>query len=159
MTLVYLGLGSNVGNKQDHIQKARNSLSRVYDVKRTSPLYLTEPVGNQDQEWFLNCVLELHTDVDPKKLLTSCKSIERKLGRTKTEKNGPRIIDIDILFYGDEIVQTKNLIIPHPLIQERLFVLQPMMDLNPGFTHPVLKKTIQQLYQEQPWAEIVTLFK
>jgi 7,8-dihydro-6-hydroxymethylpterin-pyrophosphokinase len=91
--------------------------------------------------------------------LSSIKSIERKLGRTKTVKNGPRIIDIDILFYGDCVVNIKNLVIPHPLLQERLFVLQPMMDLNPGFVHPVLKKTIQELYMHRPWAEMVTPYK
>jgi 2-amino-4-hydroxy-6-hydroxymethyldihydropteridine diphosphokinase len=122
-------------------------------------LYLTEPVGDVEQEWFLNCVVEMQTDVDPKKLLASFKSIERKLGRTKSVKNGPRIIDIDILFYGDQVLNTKNLVIPHPLLQKRLFVLQPMMDLNPDFLHPVLKKKIQELYTEQPWAEMVTPYK
>jgi 2-amino-4-hydroxy-6-hydroxymethyldihydropteridine diphosphokinase len=159
MPIVFLGLGSNIGDKEEHIKKAVSFISDLYEVRRTSPLYLTEPVGNTEQEWFLNCVVEVQTDVDPKKLLSSFKSIERKLGRTKNEKNGPRIIDIDILFYGDQVVNTKNLVIPHPLLQQRLFVLQPMMDLNPDFFHPVFKKTIQELYAEQPWAEMVTPYK
>jgi 2-amino-4-hydroxy-6-hydroxymethyldihydropteridine diphosphokinase len=159
MPIVFLSLGSNIGDKEEHIRKALTLLANVCKVRRTSYLYLTEPVGYTEQDWFLNCVVEVETDVDPKKLLSSIKSIERKLGRKKTVKNRPRIIDIDILFYGDCVVNTKNLVIPHPLLQERLFVLQPMMDLNPGFVHPVLKKTIQELYMHRPWAEMVTPYK
>jgi 2-amino-4-hydroxy-6-hydroxymethyldihydropteridine diphosphokinase len=159
MTLVYLGLGSNLGNKEEQIKTAITCIAEICTIKTVSSLYLTEPVGLSDQDWFLNCVVEIETDTDPPKLLSSLKSIERKLGRKKTIKNGPRSIDIDILFYGDQVIQTKNLIIPHPLLQERLFVLQPMMDLNPCFEHPVLHKTIQKLYEEQPWTEIVTPYK
>jgi len=159
MPMVFLGLGSNIGDKEEHIRKALTSLSNICNVRRTSNLYLTEPVGYTEQDWFLNCVVEVETDVDPKKLLSSIKSIERKLGRKKTVKNGPRIIDIDILFYGVCVVNSKNLVIPHPLLQERLFVLQPMMDLNPGFVHPVLKKTIYELYVDRLWAELVTPYK
>jgi 2-amino-4-hydroxy-6-hydroxymethyldihydropteridine diphosphokinase len=159
MPIVFLSLGSNIGDREEHIRKAFTLLANICKVRRTSHLYLTEPVGYTEQDWFLNCVVEVETDVDPKKLLSSIKSIERKLGRKKTVKNGPRIIDIDILFYGDCVVNTKNLVIPHPLLQERLFVLQPMMDLNPGFVHPVLKKTIQELYVHRPWVEMVTPYK
>jgi 2-amino-4-hydroxy-6-hydroxymethyldihydropteridine diphosphokinase len=159
MPIVFLSLGSNIGDREEHIRKAFTLLANICKVRRTSHLYLTEPVGYTEQDWFLNCVVEVETDVDPKKLLSSIKSIERKLGRKKTVKNGPRIIDIDILFYGDYVVNTKNLVIPHPLLQERLFILQPMMDLNPGFVHPVLKKTIQELYVHRPWAEMVTPYK
>ena len=159
MPRVFLGLGSNIGDKEDYINKALAFISESYTVKKTSHLYLTEPVGNIKQDWFLNCALEIQTDVDPKKLLSSVKSIERKLGRTKTVKNGPRVIDIDILFYGDYIIKTKNLVIPHPSIQERLFVLQPMMDINPDLIHPVLKRSIHDLYHDRLWAEKVTLYK
>jgi 2-amino-4-hydroxy-6-hydroxymethyldihydropteridine diphosphokinase len=159
MPMVFLGLGSNIGNKENYINKALTFISELYTVKKTSHLYLTEPVGNITQSWFLNCVVEIQTDVDPKKLLSIFKSIERKLGRTKTMKNGPRTIDIDILFYGDHVIKTKSLVIPHPLIQERLFVLQPIMDINPDFIHPVLKKSIHRMYNDHPWAEKVTLYK
>jgi len=159
MPMVFLGLGSNIGNKENYINKALTFISELDTVKKTSHLYLTEPVGNITQDWFLNCVVEIQTDVDPKKLLSSFKSIERKLGRTKTVKNGPRTIDIDILFYGDHVIKTKTLVIPHPLIQERLFVLQPMIDINPDFIHPVLKKSIYALYTDHPWTEKVTLYK
>ena len=117
MPIVFLGLGSNVGDKEKNINKALAFISEVYAVKKTSHLYLTEPVGNIKQNWFLNCVVEIQTDVDPKKLLFTIKSIERKLGRTKTAKNGPRTIDIDILFYGDHVLNTKSLVLPHPSIQ------------------------------------------
>ena len=122
-------------------------------------MYLTEPVGNIEQDWFLNCVVEIQTEIEPKHLLSSFKSIERKLGRAKNVKNGPRSIDIDILFYGNNIVNTKNLVIPHPLLHERLFVLQPMIDLNPDFIHPVLKKSIQELYKNHLGKEKVLLYK
>jgi 2-amino-4-hydroxy-6-hydroxymethyldihydropteridine diphosphokinase len=159
MTIVFLGLGSNIGDKEEHINKALTLISEFNEVKKISHIYLTEPVGNINQEWFLNCVVEIETEIDPKKLLSSIKSIERKLGRTKTVKNGPRSIDIDILFYGDFVVKTKNLVIPHPLIQERLFVLQPMMDVNPDFVHPILNKSILKLYESHPWAQRVMLYK
>jgi 2-amino-4-hydroxy-6-hydroxymethyldihydropteridine diphosphokinase len=159
MPLVYLGLGSNIGDKEAHIAQALRLISEICEVKKKSHLYLTEPVGNCHQDWFLNCVVEVETELDPKHLLSSIKSIERTLGRVKTVKNGPRIIDIDILFYGDQIVQTKNLIIPHPLLQERLFVLQPMMDLNADLLHPVLKKSVQELYKNHPKNEKVLLHK
>lgn len=159
MLEVFLGLGSNIGNKEENINNSLKFISELYTVKKISHLYLTEPIGNVKQDWFLNCVVEIQTDVDPKKLLSSVKSIERKLGRIKTVKNGPRIIDIDILFYGDRVLKTKSLVIPHPSIQERLFVLQPMMDINPNLVHPVFKKSIHQLYHDRLWTEKVTLYK
>ena len=159
MPVVFLGLGSNIGNKEDNINKALAVISELYIVKKISHLYVTEPVGNIKQEWFLNCVVEIQTDVDPKKLLSAVKSIERKLGRKKTVQNGPRIIDIDILFYGDHILKTKNLVIPHPSIQDRLFVLQPMMDITPDLIHPVLKRSIHELYNNHHCTEKITLYK
>jgi 2-amino-4-hydroxy-6-hydroxymethyldihydropteridine diphosphokinase len=159
MPMVFLGLGSNIGNKEDYISRALTFISELYTVKKKSHLYLTEPIGSIKQDWFLNCVVEIQTDVDPKKLLSSIKSIERKLGRTKTVKNGPRIIDIDILFYGENVLKTKNLVIPHPSIQDRLFVLQPMMDINPDLIHPVFKRSIHEMYHDHLWTEKVTLYK
>jgi 2-amino-4-hydroxy-6-hydroxymethyldihydropteridine diphosphokinase len=159
MPVVYLGIGSNIGDKQGNITSALCRISEICEVKKKSRMYLTEPVGNIEQDWFLNCVVEIQTEIEPKHLLSSFKSIERKLGRAKNVKNGPRIIDIDILFYGNNIVNTKNLVIPHPLLHERLFVLQPMIDLNPDFIHPVLKKSIQELYKNHLGKEKVLLYK
>jgi 2-amino-4-hydroxy-6-hydroxymethyldihydropteridine diphosphokinase len=159
MAIVYLGLGSNIDDKETHITQALHLISQICTIKKTSHLYLTEPIGNTKQEWFLNCAVEVETKLHPEQLLSSFKSIERTLGRIKTKKNGPRIIDIDILFYADQVVQTKNLVIPHPLLQERLFVLQPLMDLNPDFVHPLLKKSIQELYKNNPGEKKVLLYK
>lgn len=158
MSKVYLGLGSNLGDKKNYITKALAQISKIFKIKKKSNLYLTEPVGSIKQEWFLNCVVEIETKIDPEKLLSFVKGIEQRLGRKKTVKNGPRTIDIDILFYGNRIIENKDPIIPHPLLHERLFVLQPMMDINPHFIHPKLKKTIQELYESHPWSEKVMLF-
>jgi 2-amino-4-hydroxy-6-hydroxymethyldihydropteridine diphosphokinase len=159
MPRVFLGLGSNIGDKEDYINKAIAFILELYTIKKISHLYLTEPVGNIKQDWFLNCSVEIETDVDPNKLLSTVKLIERKLGRTKTVKNGPRTIDIDILFYADYILKTKSLVIPHPLLQERLFVLQPMMDIDPTLIHPVLKKSIHDLYHDHLWTQKVLPYK
>jgi 2-amino-4-hydroxy-6-hydroxymethyldihydropteridine diphosphokinase len=155
MTIVYLGLGSNIGDKEKHLKDALEQLVTLGTIRKQSRVFSTEPIGFRDQDWFLNCAIELDTTIGPETLLTSLQAIERKLGRKKTEKNMPRIIDIDILFYGDEIINTKILTVPHPRIQDRLFVLQPLMDLNPGFRHPVLKKTVQELYTNHPWTDKV----
>jgi 2-amino-4-hydroxy-6-hydroxymethyldihydropteridine diphosphokinase len=159
MFLIYLGLGSNIGDKEAHIIQACCLISEKCKIKKTSHLYLTEPVGDTEQEWFLNCVVEIETKLDPGHLLSFLKSIERTFGRKKTKKNGPRVIDIDILFYGDLVVQTSDLVIPHPLLQERLFVLQPMMELNPSFVHPILKQSIRELYKNNPKDKKVLLHK
>ena len=159
MSVVFLGLGSNIGDKEGSITKALHLISELCEVKKESHVYLTEPVGDTNQEWFLNCVVEIEAELEPKRLLSALKSIERKLGRVKTVKNGPRTIDIDILFYGDRIIKTKALVIPHPSAHERLFVLQPMMDLQPYFVHPLLKKSIQELYNSHPRKEKVLLYK
>jgi len=159
MPIAYLSLGSNIGDKEAQITQALDRLAKVSTVKRISPFYLTEPVGLKDQAWFLNCVAEVETEKDPEKLLSALQSIEKKMGKTKIKINSPRTIDIDILFYDNQVVNQKNLVIPHPRLHTRLFVLRPMMDLNPDFVHPVLKKTIHELYIEQPWAEIVTPYK
>lgn len=159
MVQVFLGLGSNIGDKEKYIRKALSLISQFGAVKKISHLYLTEPVGGIKQQWFLNCAVAIETSIDPEALLSTLKSIERKLGRKKTVKNGPRCIDIDILFYADLQVNTNDLVIPHPLLQERLFVLQPLMDLDPLFIHPVLKKSIQELYQSRSWVEKVQRYK
>ena len=159
MPIVYLSLGSNIGDKTAQITQTLDRIARVCEIKQVSPYYLTEPVGLKNQDWFLNCVVEVETEKDPNELLSALQLIEKKMGKTKTKVNGPRTIDIDILFFDDQVVNQKNLVIPHPRLHTRLFVLQPMMDLNSSFLHPVLKKTIKELYERQPWAEIVTPYK
>jgi 2-amino-4-hydroxy-6-hydroxymethyldihydropteridine diphosphokinase len=157
MTLVYLGLGSNIGDKKKHLQDALDQLAALGSIRKRSRMYTTEPIGFRDQEWFLNCAVELDTLLDPETLLSSIQTIEQALGRKKTGKNRPRVIDIDILFYDDDIINTPTLTIPHPRIQKRLFVLQPLLDLNPDFKHPVLQKSIHELYSSHPWTDKVIL--
>ncbi len=159
MVKVFLGLGSNIGDKEKNIHDALSHLSDFCTIKKISHFYLTEPVGDVKQDWFLNCCAKIETKLAPEDLLIHLKAIEQKLGRTKTVKNGPRCIDIDILFYGDEVVKTKDLLIPHPRIQGRLFVLRPLLDLDPEFIHPVTKISIQEMYQSRPWFEKVLLYK
>jgi 2-amino-4-hydroxy-6-hydroxymethyldihydropteridine diphosphokinase len=159
MTRVLLGLGSNLGDKEKNIKDAITSISAFSIIKKKSHLYHTEPVGFADQPWFLNCAIEIETEVKPHELLSLVKSIEQKLGRKKTITHGPRQIDIDILFYGDFVLKTKDLVIPHPLIQDRLFVLQPLLDIDPFFIHPVQKKSIQELYKHLSATHEVHLYK
>lgn len=145
MVKVYLGLGSNLGNKSSNIKKAINNIKKKLKINKISPLYKTEPVGYKNQDWFLNCVVEAETKIKPLALLKFLKSIEKKLKRVDTIRYGPRTIDIDILFYGDEIVKTKKLIVPHPRMHKRLFVLEPLSKINPSLVHPKIKKTIKEL--------------
>ena len=159
MTRVLLGLGSNLGDKEKNIIEAITRISAFSTIKKKSHLYRTEPVGFIDQPWFLNCAIEIETEVTPYELLSLVKSIEKKLGRKKTIAYGPRQIDIDILFYGDLVLKTKDLVVPHPLIQDRLFVLQPLLDIDPFFIHPVQKKTIQELYKRLSATHDVQLYK
>jgi 2-amino-4-hydroxy-6-hydroxymethyldihydropteridine diphosphokinase len=145
MVKVYLGLGSNLGNKKENIQNAIALLKEGCVVTKTSSMYKTEPVGFKDQDWFINCVLEMETDLSPEALLIFIQAIEQQLGRERIIKDGPRTIDIDILLYGDEIFTLGFLTIPHPRMHERNFVLTPLKELCPELIHPVLHKTISEL--------------
>ena len=145
MAIVYLSLGSNIGNRRKNIEAAiieleKNNINPLI----LSSLYETEPVGPK-QRMFYNMAGKFNTKLQPNELLKQVKRIERILGRTKTFKWGPRVIDIDILFYGKQIIQMKNLIIPHKEIVHRLFVLIPMKEIAPYFIHPVYKKTVSTL--------------
>jgi 2-amino-4-hydroxy-6-hydroxymethyldihydropteridine diphosphokinase len=140
----YIALGSNLGDKEKNIRRAIGLLEEKCKVLETSPLYKTEPVGYKNQDWFLNCVVEIETGFEPKALLLFLKTIEKKLGRKKTINNGPRTIDLDILFYEDKVINEKDLTIPHPRLHERLFVLKPLYDLCPDFIHPSLNKSVKE---------------
>ncbi|MDI6814737.1 MAG: 2-amino-4-hydroxy-6-hydroxymethyldihydropteridine diphosphokinase [Dehalococcoidales bacterium] len=143
--IVYLGLGSNVGNRRDNLDRALDFLSQRLRVKRVSSVYDTEPLSNIDQPRFLNLVCQVHTRLAPVELLTLAKGIESKLGRVSTKPNAPRPIDIDILFYGDQVIETPELVIPHPRLAERAFVLIPLAEIAPDLVHPVSGKTIKEL--------------
>lgn len=148
--LAYLGLGSNMGESKDILDEALELLGEKSHtkIKERSSIIQTEAWGMEDQDDFLNMVVEIQTSLKADNLLKFTQSIEDKLGRTRSVKWGPRLIDIDILFYNDEIIYTKDLIVPHPYIEERDFVLGPMEEIAPFFIHPVLNKQIRVLNKD-----------
>ena len=141
----YLGLGSNMGERQDYLDRALDFLSQRLRIEKVSSIYDTEPVGNVNQPRFLNMVCQVYTSLAPMALLALGKGIESKLGRMSGKSNAPRPIDIDILFYGDQIIETPELVIPHPRLTERAFVLIPLAQIAPDLVHPVNSKTIKEL--------------
>lgn len=146
MKLVYLGLGSNLGDREALIRTALDSLSGPgLQLRRTSSVYETEPIGFRDQDWFLNCVAEFETDLFPRRLLHRMQKVELGMGRVRSVKNGPRIIDIDILLYGSVVMRTGELEIPHPRYRERRFTLAPLAELNPSMRDPVTGQTMAEL--------------
>ncbi|MHB1154434.1 MAG: 2-amino-4-hydroxy-6-hydroxymethyldihydropteridine diphosphokinase [Eubacteriales bacterium] len=148
--MVYIGLGSNLGDRQKHITKAIEMLKNTQGitVKTVSPIYETTPVGYSEQPDFLNCVVEIITSLSPYELLDACIFIENELGRKRTMKWGPRTIDLDILFYGELLVASDRLTIPHPLLHERGFVLLPLSDIAPDMLHPKLNVSIKALCEK-----------
>src|ERR1700689_2339719 len=162
MTGIYLSLGSKVGERGENMAGAIAALAGVggRGVKR-SALYETEPVEMREPEWFLNCVVEALTDLPPRELMRAVLEIERSLGRERTvsvTRKLPRIIDLDILFYGSEIIREAGLEIPHPRMAERGFVLVPLAEIAPGVMHPVLKKTVREVLAETNDRSEVRLF-
>jgi 2-amino-4-hydroxy-6-hydroxymethyldihydropteridine diphosphokinase len=142
---IYLALGSNLGDREANLRAAREAMPPAVRLHSNSPIYETPPWGILDQPVFLNQVVEGSTYLPPAGLLAYLKGLEVQLGRTRTVRNGPRVIDLDILFYDDLVFTMTGLTIPHPRISERAFVLVPLADLAPDLVHPVEKKTIQEL--------------
>ena len=143
--VVYLALGTNLGNRAANLKEALAALSPQLDVKARSKVYETPPWGYTDQEKFYNQVVKAKTYVAPEALLKHLKRLEVALGRTPSFQHGPRKIDLDILFYDDLVIDTPALTIPHPHAHERGFVLLPLMDIAPDFVHPVKEKTVREL--------------
>jgi len=143
--IVYLALGSNMDNRLANLKQAIASLPPQMEVKKKSSVYETPPWGYTDQAMFLNQVLMAKTYLEPEPLLRHLKRLEIALGRKATFRNGPRSIDIDILFYDDLVLETPALTIPHPRLHERGFVLLPLMDIAPDLVHPVKKKSIREM--------------
>ncbi|MBI4394750.1 MAG: 2-amino-4-hydroxy-6-hydroxymethyldihydropteridine diphosphokinase [Candidatus Omnitrophica bacterium] len=149
-TLAYIGVGSNLGNRKGAISKAQEILSSHPKVKflRSAPFYETEPVGGLPQGLYLNTVWEIETDLEAHELIELLLEIESSLGRKRKEKNEPRIIDLDLLFFGDQVIDEASLTVPHPKLHERWFVLKPLWDLRSDLIHPVLKKSVCELLDQ-----------
>jgi len=147
--IVFIAFGSNQGNREGFIQQAITVIKQKYTVTKISSLYETDPVGYLDQGMFLNGVLEAHTSATANDVLLFLQSVEAKLDRVRTIKNGPRTIDLDVLLYGGETIKTQNLEIPHPRMHQRLFVLEPLNEIAPDVIHPVLNKSINEIYRHQ----------
>jgi len=162
MAIVYLSLGSNLGDRISYIQQAVMHLGSIKDTEiiRTSSFYETEPWNTDTKNWFVNAVVELKTKLSPHELLHECMRIEQQLGRKRTESNeySDRTIDIDILFYKNEIISDDELIIPHKFLHLRTFVLVPLLELIPDFVHPVMNKTIAELHEDLENPETVYLY-
>jgi 2-amino-4-hydroxy-6-hydroxymethyldihydropteridine diphosphokinase len=148
LVTAYLGLGSNLGDREGNIAKAINLLSQKVRVERVSSLYETDPVGYKEQPLFLNAVCCISTELSPQRLLALVKGIENLLGRVSSFPNAPRIIDVDILFYGDQVIETPELTIPHPHLPERAFVLVPLAEIAPGLMHPQKGRSAAGLLEE-----------
>ena len=145
--IVYLGIGSNIGDRLRNLSEAVHRLDGItgIHVRNISPVYETVPVGGPEQPDYLNAVVGIVTDLKAAELLASCLGIEKDMGRTGTVRYGPRNIDIDIEFYGQDIIKTTALTVPHPRMHERAFVLRPLSDIAPDFVHPVLGLTVKEL--------------
>ncbi|AVQ45013.1 2-amino-4-hydroxy-6-hydroxymethyldihydropteridine diphosphokinase [Clostridium botulinum] len=147
MHTAYIAFGSNIGDKKDYIKRALEKIEeREIKIIKVSPIYETEPYGVLDQDSFLNGVVRIETNLTPEDLIEVLLDIEKQLDRVRERKWGPRTIDLDIIFYDDLIINKNNLIIPHKDMENREFVLKPLCDIDENFIHPVLKKSVRQLY-------------
>lgn len=145
---LYIALGSNLGDRQANLQAAIQALPPAVHVLRQSAIYETTPWGYLDQPDFLNMVVQAETDLPPGELMATLKDLESRLGRQATFKNGPRVIDLDLLFYNDLVLENDKLTIPHAGLAERAFVLVPLADLAPEFIHPVHQQTVEVLLSQ-----------
>jgi len=137
-----------LGDRENNLRKAINKINREMRVTAISSVYETEPMYYEEQGWFLNCAIALETDIRPKEVLKRLRVIEEKLGRKPGPRYGPRVIDLDLLFYDDLVLSEPDLEIPHPRLAERAFVLAPLNEIRPDMVHPVLRKKVSELLGE-----------
>ena len=154
MAMIYIALGTNLGDRLENLNAAIRAMAPEVSILACSPVYQTPPWGYADQPEFLNQVIQAETSLAPEDLLAFLKRLERDLGRVPTVLYGPRLIDLDILFYNDQVIDTPPLVIPHPRLAERAFVLVPLADLAPELRHPVLGKAISELLKEIDTSEV-----
>jgi 2-amino-4-hydroxy-6-hydroxymethyldihydropteridine diphosphokinase len=155
LNIVYLSLGSNVGDRDAQLRDVQARLGAEGRIIAASSSYETEPVEFIDQPWFLNSAVALETTKTPQELIRAILRIEAEMGRQRLQNKGPRTIDIDILLFGDTILDSPQLTIPHPAMHHRRFVLEPLAEIAPGVLHPVLKKTICELRDAVPRGQVV----
>ncbi len=157
---VFLSLGSNMGNRLKYLTDAIDIIEKKIGlVTKKSSVYESEPWGNKNQNAFYNQIISIQTSLDARILLNTILNIEVELGRKRIEHWGPREIDVDILFYNSQIINDKDLVVPHPEIANRMFVLMPMTELAPGFIHPIIKKSIRDLMRACSDTSNVIVFK
>jgi 2-amino-4-hydroxy-6-hydroxymethyldihydropteridine diphosphokinase len=149
---VYLSLGSNLGDREGNLRAAIERLRELGEVSAVSSFYETEPVEMTNQPWFLNCAVAMETERMPKQLLSAVLGIERSLGRNrkKTQPKGPRTLDIDIILFGNSVIEMPGLHVPHPRMAARRFVLEPLAEIAAEVRHPVIKKTMRELREALP---------
>ena len=157
----YIGIGSNLGNTLQNCKYAIESLSQINGINptRTSSFYKTEPVGIEKQNYFINAVVEITTTLSARDLLPALRKIERDMGRKRETKGGPRIIDLDLLFYGQDVIRETDLVVPHPEIHKRRFVLEPLCEIASYFIHPVFGVSIRGLKDRLTDTKIVEMIK
>jgi len=156
--VVYLSLGSNLGDREANLRNAIERLRGVGNPVAISSFYETEPIDVVSQPWFLNCAVKLDTEKMPRQLITAILSLEQDMGRQRKQQKAPRTIDIDILLFGSSIIDIPSLTIPHPRMHERRFVLEPLAEIAPDARHPVFKRTIRELREALPAGQTVKKF-
>lgn len=153
--IVYLSLGSNLGDRAANLRTAIEKLSEIGKVTAVSSFYDTEPIELTQQPWFLNCAVKLDTEKMPRQLISALLNIEQSMGRQRKQKKGPRTIDIDVLLFGSSVIEIPLLTIPHPRLHERRFVLEPLAEIAPDARHPVFKRTVRELRDALPSGQTV----